>query len=360
MRVAVTLEQCWHRVPGGTAVAAIETTRALSERGDAELVGVAARHRDPPRPPWQPPIPVRQLPLPRRLLYDAWHHLRWPPVQRATGPVDVVHATGVAVPPATAPLVVTVHDLAYLHDPSHFTARGHRFFRKALDLTRRHADLVLCSSTATMDDCAAAGLPAERLRLVPLGITPHSVSPTDADADNVKRRHGLHRYVLWVGTIEPRKNLPTLLEAFRRLEDREVTLALVGPEGWGEMPTSPPERVRVLGFQSPHDLAALYAGAAVFCYPSVREGFGLPVLEAMAHGAPVVTSAGTSTAEVAGDAALLVDPTDPDAIAGALDRVLGNPALAADLAERGQARAAMYTWERTAELTRAAYADVAR
>src|ERR671918_162508 len=159
MRAAVVIEQCWHRVPGGTAGAVLDQLRAVSTAGGGdqgggaqagvEQVGVAARHSRPPPEAWRPPIPVRHLPLPRLALYRTWHRLRWPPVERATGPVDVVHATSLAIPPRSAPLVVTIHDLAFMHQPSHFTRRGRSFFRRGLDLARRDADLVLCPSATT-------------------------------------------------------------------------------------------------------------------------------------------------------------------------------------------------------------------
>jgi glycosyltransferase involved in cell wall biosynthesis len=169
--------------------------------------------------------------------------------------------------------------------------------------------------------------------------------------------------VLWVGTIEPRKNLAGLLEAFRRVPRTDVDLVLVGPEGWGEDVRSHAAgietRVRVLGFQTREDLAALYAGADLFCFPSLREGFGLPVLEAMVQGTPVVTSAGTSTEEVAGGAGLVVDPRDPAALAEAITSVLDDADLAGRLAAAGRDRAAEYTWERTAARTVAAYTEAA-
>ena len=197
MRVAMTLEQCWHRVPGGTAVAAIELARELADRPEVDLVGVAARHRGPPPEPWRPPIPVRHLPLPRPALYEAWHLLGRP---RLEG-FDVVHATGVAVPPRTSPLVVTVHDLSYLVYPEHFSRAGLRFFRQALRRTHERADLVLCSSEATLRHCAEVGLPRERLRHVPLGVR----SEPARDVETVLERHGVSRpYVLWTGTVEPR------------------------------------------------------------------------------------------------------------------------------------------------------------
>ncbi len=371
MKVAVTLEQCWHRVPGGTATAAIETLRALQgERMPAaavgagagiELVGVSAWHRAAPAPPFAPPIPVRALTLPRLALYESWHRWRRPDLRQVTGAVDVIHATAVAMPPRTCPVVLSLHDLAFLHEPSHFTARGLRFFRRALALARAEADLVLCPSLATMQDCRQAGFDPDRLRLVPLGVR---AEPASAGAvARVRRAYGLDRYVLSVGTLEPRKNLPVLLEAFRRQGRHDLQLAVVGPQGWNESLARHVDgigdRVRLLGFVPAPDLAALYAGAAVFCFPSLREGFGLPVLEAMAQGTPVVTSAGTSTEELATGAGLVVDPRDPDAVAGAIAAVLEDPCVAERLAVAGRERAGRYPWAATAALVAAAYREAA-
>ncbi len=158
--------------------------------------------------------------------------------------------------------------------------------------------------------------------------------------------------MLWTGTVEPRKNLKRLLEAWRAANRSEETLVLAGPRGWHEdldtLISSVPN-VRSVGFVDRATLAALYAGAAAFCWPSLREGFGFPVLEAMSYGCPVITSRGTSTEEIAGDAALLVDPTDPHEIADALSSVLDDRARADDLIRRGRGRAANFTWQRTAE-----------
>ncbi|MCU1370477.1 MAG: glycosyl transferase, group 1 [Ilumatobacteraceae bacterium] len=363
--MAVTVEQCWHRVPGGTATSTLGTLRALAARGDLDLVGVAARHPEPPPAAFTLPIPVQHLPLPRPALYEAWHALRWPSIERATGPVDVVHATAIAVPPTKAPLVMTIHDLAFLADPTQPTRHGLRFFTRGTELARRHARLVLVPSEATAAECREHGFDADRIRLVPWGV---DVAPvTEEQVAAARRRRGLERpYVLFVGTMEPRKNLRGLIDAMARLAGRELDLVLVGPEGWNEDVAALLGRlsgtgigVHALGFLPPDDLPPLYAGCAAFCFPSLREGFGMPVLEAMAHGAPVVTSSGTATAEIAGDDALLVDPEDHEALAVALARILDDGALADDLRARGRARAATFTWERTAELTAAAYAELA-
>jgi glycosyltransferase involved in cell wall biosynthesis len=362
LRAAITLEQSWHRVPGGTAVAALGLTRALASRSGLEPVGVAARHRRPPPEPWLPAIPVRHLNLPRIALYESWHRLRRPRVQRATGAVDVIHATTMAIPPRTAPLLVTIHDLAWLRFPQMFTARGVTFFRRGLVLAMQEADLVLCSSEATRRDCAEAGFDEAKLRVVPLGV--EMALADEVDVQRVRVAYDLDRpYVLWTGTIEPRKNLAGLLDAFVRLDlSLGLDLVLVGPRGWNEdldgIAHRVRDRVRVLGFVPASDLGPLYAGAEVFCFPSLLEGFGFPVLEAMSQGTAVVTSRGTSTEELVEGAGVLIDPLDAASIAEGLEQAL-QPSTRARLEPLGRARAASFTWERSAELVASAYEEVA-
>jgi len=362
LRVAVTVEQSWHVVPGGIATATVELLRALLARGDADLVGVTARHREPPPPDLIPPVPVRQLPLGRRALYEAWQLLRMPTVERATGPVDVVHDAGYVVPPSRAPLVATVHDVLFERYPEHYTRHSLQVFRRGFALAKRHARVVICPSHATQAACIAAGIEPERLRVVPLGVR-----LTEPDAEHtarVRTRFAIdRRYVLFCGTIEPRKNVRRVLQAFRMVDDGDVELLLAGPSGWkedvGEELSALNGRARTLGFLGRRELDVLYAGAAAVVYPSLAEGFGLPVLEAMANGAPVVTSRGTATEEVAGDAALLVDPLDVDAIGEAIRRLLDDRALAAELGSAARARASTYTWARSAERVAAIYGEAA-
>lgn len=361
MRVAIPLEQCWHGVPGGTARTSIDLAAAVDARPDVEVIGVAARHPAPPPDPWRPTVPVAHLPLPRPLLYETWHGIRRPRVETATGAVDVCHVVGGAVAPSSAPLVVTVHDLAFLHHPGMFTRHGRRFFLRALELTVDRASLVFVPSQATLEDCVTAGIDRARLRHVPWGV--RVSDPSADDVADVRRRFGLDRdYVVIVGTLEPRKNLAGLLEAWRILDRDEVELVVVGPEGWGEAIDRDmvPKRLTKTGFVSAEVRDALYRGAVASVYPSLLEGFGLPVLESMALGCPVITSSGTSTEElVAGDAGVAVDPTDPSAIAGAIGRVLDDSAARDLLAERGIERASEYTWDRAAALVVEGYRQVA-
>jgi glycosyltransferase involved in cell wall biosynthesis len=350
VRVAYTLEQCWHPVPGGTAVAALALARALLAHGGVDLVGVAGRHLHPPRPEFRPPIAVRPLLLARPWLYEAWNRFGHPTVERATGPVDVCHSTLAIPAPTRAARVVTVHDVAFVHAPERFTAHGARVMRAGLERCRA-VDLVLCPSRTTSDDLVALGFDPGRVRVIPWGVEPQLVHADDVA--RVRARFGLpERFVLFVGTLEPRKNLARLAEAVARL-DPAVPLVVAGAPGWGDAAPAG-GHVQFLGFVGDADLAALYSAATVFAYPSLQEGFGLPVAEAMSYGTPVVTSAHGATAEVAGGAAVLVDPHDPEAIGAGLRRALAD---ADTLRERGRTRAAELTWERAAADTVAAYRD---
>ena len=361
MRVALTVEQSWHVVPGGIATTSVELMRALQQRGDVALVGVAAHHRFPPPRDLTPPIPVRRFPLPRRALYGAWQWLRAPKVERATGDVDVVHDLGYVVPPSNAPLVATVHDLLFLTYPAHYTRPSRLVLRRGLELAGRHARLVVCPSATTMRACEDLGFESARLRVVPWGVRTPDIDPVSSST--VLRRYGLDRpFVLFCGTLEPRKNLGRTLEAFRRVNPSATQLVLAGPRGWKQELDGQlghlGAKARWLGHVPRHDLDALYAEAVMLVYPSLAEGFGLPVLEAMALGTPVVTSAGTAMEEVAGDTALLVDPLDVDSIAAGIERLLDDHDLAVRLGDAGRSRAAGFTWERTAAMMRVIYAEV--
>lgn len=350
-RVAYTVEQSWHRVPGGTAVAALAIARELQHRDEVDLRFVAARHVEPPAPEYRVPGPVGQFPLPRPLLYETWLRWRRPRVERVTGPVDLAHATALVPCPSASPLVVTVHDVAFVHFPDRFTRQGRRVMFRSLDVIRERAAAVITSSEASATDLRALGIADHRLHVVPLGVEP--VAVTAEHVDEVRRRHQLpERFVLFVGTLEPRKNLARLVRA---VGAAGLPLVVVGPDGWGDAAPAAGGDVRFLGFVPGADLPALYATATVFAYPSEWEGFGLPVAEAMAQGTPVVTSAGRSTEEVAGGAAVLVDPLDVESIGAGLVEAVDR---AAELGAAGRARAGELTWSRAAAATAGVYRAV--
>lgn len=366
LSVAVTVEQCWQRVPGGSGTYVVELTRSLEGLGSAHLVGLAARHRRGALTSYDPAFPVRSSGMPRVVTYEAWNRIRLPRAEWLA-PVDVVHATTWAVPGTRRPLVVTVHDLAFLRDPAHFTRRGNSYFRRALEVVQAEADRVIVPSTTTRDDCIEHGIESERIDVIPHGVRAAAVQ-TDA-IEGWRQRHGVAGpYVLWCGTLESRKNLPRLVAAFAEARAAglpEHTLVVVGPDGWGSAAQDvrevaghlPGGSVRLLGRLDAAELQTAYAGADVFAYPSLWEGFGLPVLEAMSHGVPVVTTQGTSMSELAGGLAELVDPTDVDAIAQALVRAAGTPGPARATL---RAHAASFTWEASARAHADVYRSVAR
>ena len=357
LRVAYTLEQCWHEVPGGSAVAAIRVAERLVANRDLDVIGIAGRHRTGPAEAFRPPVVVRQLPIARPWLYEAWNRLHWPAVERASGSVDVCHST-IAIPAVTrAPHVVTVHDVAFVHAPDRFTAHGVRVMSAGLERCR-DADLVLCPSRATCADLVALGFDETRIRVVPWGVEATAV--TDADRQRVRQRYALpDRFVLFVGTVEPRKNLARLAHAVSAL-DPPIELVVAGATGWGEATaTDDPgtrDRIRFLGFVPADDLPAVYASATVFAYPSLQEGFGLPIAEAMAYGIPVVTSRGSATEEVAGGAAVLVDALDIESIGDGIESALTDRER---LSSAGFVRAGELSWEAAADSTLAAYREVA-
>ncbi|MEZ5227683.1 MAG: glycosyltransferase family 1 protein [Acidimicrobiales bacterium] len=257
-------------------------------------------------------------------------------------------------------MVATLHDLFPVLEPANLTSRGVRMMTRAFELMRRDATLVMCSSQQTLDDCVDAGFEPDRLRLVPLGATP--VVVTAADRDRARRRHHIDRpYLLWVGTAEPRKNLPVLIQAFRQAAPPDHELLLVGPDGWGPEVASlfsTDDAIRHLGFVEAADLPVLYDGAEALLFPSRREGFGLPAVEAMAQGTPVVGAADTAVAEVVGATGRLLDPSDVDAWSDTVRCVASSSGdWKRQRSEEARARAGDFTWDRTAQLTVAVYAE---
>jgi glycosyltransferase involved in cell wall biosynthesis len=264
------------------------------------------------------------------------------------------------------PCVVVVYDLVAFQPDIQARRSSGLIERATIARGVRNATQLLCISEATRRDLVSRYASADaKTRVVPLAADERFKRPLGATAlDDVRSRHGLgETFVLFTGTLEPRKNLLRVLEAHAALSQR-TQLALVGPHGWEFEPilarAASTESVRVLGEVSDDDLAALYQACTVFCYPSLYEGFGLPLLEAMSAGAACVTSSVSSLPEVGGDAVAYVDPTSVDGIRDALERLLGEPEERRRLGESARLRAAEFSWDRTAEETLEALAAATR
>jgi glycosyltransferase involved in cell wall biosynthesis len=361
----------------GVGCYAASLARALLRAGGDEVVACAHVFRHPgwrrkiarlltgaPRP-----AAVRESRLlPHRAVLEANRHFDFPTVEGLFGPLDVYHGTNFLCPPAhRARTVATCHDLAFLRFPAE--VRVAHVYERFLGPSLRRTDVVIVPSEAARRDVIEfAGVSPQRIAVVPEG-GPESFPLLPAgEFRRLRARLGLpERYWLFLGTIEPRKNLPRLLAAcrvaWRRLPD-PPGLVLAGRRGWHARAVEhelsrPFEAAPVVrtGFVPEAVRNSLLAHAVALVLPSLWEGFGLPVLEAFAAGTPVLCSAAGALPEVAGDAALLFDPRDEGAIAAGLVEIASDPGLRADLARRGRSRLPLYTWARTAALTRRAYRE---
>ncbi len=306
-------------------------------------------------------VRFRTLPLSDDWIARLWHRLRLPiPVETITGALDIFYSPDFVLPPtrrATRTLL-TVHDFSFLHYPEHFVPKLVNYLKQVVPRSVARADRVLADSEATRADLIAhLGAPPDKVEVLYGGVAPRFRSePEPGEKERLQARYGIgdQPYVLSVGTLQPRKNYVRLIRAFNQLANQPTNqLLIAGGRGWlykdiFAEAEKHSDRVHILGFVDDADLPALYRNAALFAFPSLYEGFGFPVLEAMACGVPVVCSNASSLPEVAGDAALLIAPSDTGGLAAAMARVLEDADLRRDMVARGFVHAAQFTWERAA------------
>jgi glycosyltransferase involved in cell wall biosynthesis len=313
-----------------------------------------------------PHVRAMPLALSPRLLTILWQRLRLPlPVERLIGKIDLVHAPDFVLPPTRARTILTVHDLTFVLQPDCFEPALRRYLTAAVPRSLRRASLILADSHATRVDLTQQmGVAAERIAVVYPGVSAR-FRPLSAEViEPVRQRLGLPpAFLLFVGTLEPRKNLVRLVEALPHLTS-SIPLVIAGRKGWLYEDIFATverlglrERVIFVDFVEDADLPALYNVAQAFVYPSLYEGFGLPALEALASGTPVVTTPVASLPEVVGAAAILVDPLDSAAIAAGIEQAL---ARAAELRAPGLAQAARFTWEESAQALLTCYRQMLR
>ena len=335
----------------GVARYTSELIDALGDRGvDVTRYAVAWGGSAPPN--------VKRWRVPGRAARWSWRRLGRPAIDRLVGDVDLVHATNFVLPALRGiPGIATIHDLSFYRDD---VFPGGERLRDLVPWTARRAARIIVPTETIADEVSERlSIGRDRVSVTYEGVGPifFGASPL---SDGALASMGIRKpFALAVGTIEPRKNLPRLLAAWAaaRAELSGWTLVLAGPSGWGPE-LQPVEGVVPLGWVGDETLPGLLAAADLFCYPSLYEGFGLPPLEAMAAGTPVLVGGYSCAAEVVGDAAVIVDPLDVDAWSGALVELAGDPGIRAGLAVAGRARAARFTWESTASATIRAYSEV--
>ncbi len=310
-------------------------------------------------------LTLRSVPLSDNWMARIWHRLRLPiPANAITGPVDLFYAPDFLLPPLFGKIQqwITIHDLSFLRHPETFPHQLREYLTAAVPRSAQRADHILTDSECTRQDVVdLLALDPECVTALPLGVSTHFGPIAHPDLETGERNHLEHQYaigtvpyILAVGTIQPRKNYPRLIKAIDLLREQfSVELVIAGQPAWMAEETLSAARkrnyVRLLGFVKDEDLPTLYRQADVFVFPSLYEGFGLPPLEAMACGTPVVASSSSSIPEAVGDAGVLVDPLDVTALAEALQQVLTDTALRSQLRERGLRRAATFSWRRTAQ-----------
>jgi glycosyltransferase involved in cell wall biosynthesis len=339
----------------GVATFAHEVLVRLAARDDIEIVAFAVSWRGRGRlPDLVPPgVEVLTRPMPARPLRELWQRFDGPRIERWTGPIDVVHSPNYVVPPARAAQVASVHDLTCLRFPELCTSDTLTYPTLIRRAVRRGAWVQTIPAFVT-DIVEAFDAPPDRVVGVRNGVT-EIVRGDPAVGTMVA---GGDRYVLGLGTIEPRKDFPALVAAFDALAegDPAVRLVIAGPDGWDADRLTDAiaaarhrERIVRTGWVDDDQRAGLLAGATVFAYPSVYEGFGFPPLEAMAAGTPVVATAVGGVPDTVGDAALLVPAADVDALTTGLRTVLDDPVLAATLVAKGEHNLERFSWDRTVD-----------
>lgn len=358
--------------PAGAGVYAIELVRAMAERDrhdgyalfvrgswlDADVAG---------KRNWR----IEHVGAASRPARLAWEQARLPRALSAMG-IDVLHSTHHTLPLAGVRClrVVTIHDVTFFRIPERYPPARRLYMQTLTRLSARVADAIIAPSNAARDDIVRTlGVPATKVAAVYEAAAVRFVPVASETAKAVARAHGIDGpFVLSVGSLEPGKNRVRLIRAMAMLRDAglQQQLVIVGQKAWKfeeelalveELGMR--DRVRYLGYVSDADLPALYSAADAFAFPSLHEGFGLPVIEAMACGVPVLTSNISATAEVARDAAVLVDPLSVEAIRDGLRLLLEDTDLRTDLLTRGLARAAEFSWRRAADETHDVYARVA-
>jgi len=352
------------RQGGGIGRYVRELLRALAHGDAANRYGLGCASPNPvpfPLFPLPSTFSVRHLPFHDIWLARLWHRAQIPiNVEWITGQIDLYHAPDFVLPPTRARSLLTVHDLSFARDPDSAAPTLRDYLNVVVPRSVKRATHIIAVSQATKNDLVELyNTPEEKIGVIYEGVD-EKFKPTSDKAKSEKYKVGERPYIFSVSTIQPRKNFKRLIQAFAQLP-KEFELVIAGGKGWlyDDIFAEAEKfkgRVRFLGFVADDDLPALYSGAAMFAYPSLYEGFGLPLLEAMACGTPTLTSNVSCLPEVVAEAAVTVSPYDVDSIAEGLQHTLANRD---ELIKKGFARAAQFKWEAAARQLIALYESLA-
>jgi glycosyltransferase involved in cell wall biosynthesis len=382
MRIIIDARATLERERCGVATYAAETIRRLAARGNFGYTlwasGSSTRFAVGAEDGWPEDTPtatdddsIRRVFTARsnRLINSCFAFAGRPRLEDYAGPADLAYLPNLNFLATRLPYVVTVHDLSFIRFPEFFSPkrRAWHHFIRAERLIRCAARIIAVSEHTKTDIQEICGVPANRISVAPPAVHSRYRPQMPEEIARVRAAHNLpERYFLYVGAVEPRKNIEGLISAFEQMP-QEYSLVIAGGRGWSNegiyaraRRSTARNRIRFLGYAPEEDKAAIYAGAAAFVFPSFYEGFGMPPVEAMACGTPVVVSHASSLAEAVGDAGLLVNPHDPGTIADAMRAAAEDEKARAILRERGFRQAAKFTWENTAERIEEAFKKTTR
>jgi len=368
MRIAVDIRPLLERNRAGVSLYTLNLVRELAKKGAHEyaLFCNSSRLPFPADAPTGQSVSQHFSRYPNRLLNASFAFLGWPKLERLVGGADLVYLPNLNFIATAKPFVVTVHDLSFVRYPKFFSAKQ-RLWHQLVNperMIKKAAAVVAVSQHTKEDIMESFGVSEERIHVVPPAVSNEYYCRPAQERAAVRDKYGLPaKYILFLGTLEPRKNVIGLIEAFSQL-DTDAELVIAGGQGWlfrkifaaAERSTKR-DRIKFIGYVDEADKPALYSAASVFAYPSFYEGFGMPVLEAMACGVPVVASHTTSLGEVVADAGLLVNPANSEEIAFAL-KSLDNQQLRHRLHQGGIWRAQKFTWQNSAEKLERMFAEI--
>lgn len=361
---------------GGIGRYVRELTRALAT-ADTQTDYKLFTAKPPATFPVPDPLPTtpnfihKPAPIDESWLYRLWYRARLPlPVQMVTGKLDLFHSPDFVLPPVAGniPTLLTVHDLSFIHYPHVYEERLVNYLNRVVPWSVGRATHILADSQSTKDDLIEYyDTPDEKVSVLYAGVS-NDFQPVSSDkklaAIRKKYHLGSKPYILMVGTVQPRKNYEMLVRAFAKL-DGDVTLAIAGGKGWLERGLSAEitnhnlqKQVKLLGFVDDADLPALYSAATLFVMPSLYEGFGIPILEAMACGVPVISSDSSSLPEVVANAGILLPPDDETAWTDTMDELLHDASRRAQMVGMGAIRAHKFTWQRAATQLQSIYKNL--